>query len=63
MTINKKQQAYIAIVFGLEFDYGTLTVGSSFGLTLSLYSNFQIPMCPGTGLKDFGVGGLFVNPF
>ena len=65
-------QAYIAIEFDLEFDYGTLTVGlwlwdfdcgnltlggsffsldkSSFGLKLSLYPKFQLPMCPGTVL-------------
>jgi hypothetical protein len=30
---------------------------SSFGLKLSLYPEFQLPMCPGTGLTVCGDGG------
>ena len=33
---------------------------SSFRLKLSLYLKFQLPMCPGTGLKVFSGGGGWV---
>ena len=57
-------------MFGLEFDYGSLTVGlrlggdrPSFGLKLCLYSEFQFPVCLGTGLQVcvVVVGGGCVN--
>ena len=34
---------------------------SSFGLKLSLYLEFQLPVCLGTGLKVCGGGGVEIK--
>jgi hypothetical protein len=45
------------MVGGGEFQGNLFLDESSFGLKLSLYPEFQLPMCPGTGLKVPVVGG------